>query len=136
MVRENRDQVNELFHSIHSLSHVRLRTATKLAYRDAQNVIEGKPLGDVPVIPEHDAQDISHDIKTLADLAQQLRRERLRNGALKLDSLRLQFKLDENGLPLDCGEYEICDANLLVEEVSMRGAFIDWVPDASDSSCF
>ncbi|KAF9453085.1 RNB-domain-containing protein [Macrolepiota fuliginosa MF-IS2] len=93
-----------------------IKSAAKLSYHDAQNVIEGKSLGDVPVSPEHDARDISHDIKILFDLAQQLRQERLRNGALKLDSLRLQFKLDESGLPSDCGEYEIFDANHLVEE--------------------
>ncbi|KXN89637.1 DIS3-like exonuclease 2 [Leucoagaricus sp. SymC.cos] len=93
-----------------------IKTATKLSYRDAQNVIDGKPFGDVPVIPEHDVRDIAHDIKVLSDLAQQLRHERFRNGALSLDSLRLNFQLDENGLPLDCGEYEILDANHLIEE--------------------
>lgn len=93
-----------------------IKTASKLSYRDAQSVIEGKSLGDVPVTPEHDARDIAHDVKVLLDLSQQLRRERFRNGALGLDSLKLRFRLDDNGLPLDCGEYEILDSNHLIEE--------------------
>lgn len=96
------------------------RSSAKLSYLDAQNVIDGKTLGDVPVILEHEAGDISHDIRVLFDLAKHIRRERVRNGALKVDSPRLRFQLDDNGLPLDCGEYELYDANDLIEEVSKR----------------
>ena len=42
-----------------------IRSATKLSYANAQAVIEGKTLGDVPVIPEHDAAAIAHDVKVL-----------------------------------------------------------------------
>jgi protein SSD1 len=41
------------------------RSAAKLGYKNAQDVIDGKTLGDVPVIPEHDASAIEHDIKLL-----------------------------------------------------------------------
>ena len=47
-----------------------------------QGVIEGKSLGDVPVIPEHDASGISHDIKVLDDIAKQLRARRFQNGCV------------------------------------------------------
>jgi protein SSD1 len=90
-----------------------------LAYKDAQNVIEGKNLGSVPVAPEHGAADIEHDIKILEGLAKKLRARRFENGTLSLDSLRLQFKLDDNGLPVDCGQYERTDANDLIEEVTI-----------------
>lgn len=82
-----------------------------------QNVIEGKPLGDVLIVPEHDVVDLAYDIKVLSDLSQQLRRERFRNGALSLDSLELKFQLDEEGLPSDCGECEVLDSYHMIEEV-------------------
>jgi len=94
------------------------RSAAKLAYQDAQNVIEGKALGGVPIIPEHDVGAIEHDIKVLESLAKQLRVQRFENGTLGLDSLRLSFKLDDNGLPVDCWQYERTDANELIEEVT------------------
>ncbi|KAJ7908305.1 SSD1 protein [Mycena leptocephala] len=93
-----------------------IKSAAKLAYKDAQNVIEGKTLGSVAVSPDHGAADIEHDIKILESIAKKLRARRFENGTLSLESLRLQFKLDANGLPADCGQYERTDANDLIEE--------------------
>lgn len=45
-----------------------------------------------------------------------MRAARFANGTLSLESLRLSFQLDENGLPSDCGQYARTDANELVEE--------------------
>ena len=94
-----------------------IRSATKLSYANAQAVIEGKTLGDVPVIPEHDAAAIAHDVKVLDDLAKQLRARRFQSGCVKTNSLRISFKLDESGMPVDCGQYDRLEANNLVEEV-------------------
>jgi len=93
-----------------------IKSAAKLAYQDAQNVIDGKPLGGVPVIPEHNAADIAHDVKILHDLAKQLRERRFQNGTINIDSQKLSFTLDENGLPTDCFSYEPTEANNLIEE--------------------
>ncbi|KAJ7368360.1 SSD1 protein [Mycena albidolilacea] len=93
-----------------------IKSAAKLAYKDAQNVIEGQSLGSVAVAPEHGAADIEHDIKVLEGIAKKLRARRFQNGTLSLDSLRLQFKLDDHGMPVDCGQYERTDANDLIEE--------------------
>ena len=41
------------------------RSAAKLSYTNAQDVIDGKGLGDVSVIPEHEASAIEGDIKLL-----------------------------------------------------------------------
>lgn len=93
-----------------------IRSAAKLSYADAQKVIEGQVLGDVAVIPDHDASAIEHDIKVLESLAKSIRARRFQNGTLSLESLRLSFKLDENGMPTDCGQYQRNDANELIEE--------------------
>ncbi|KAF9492803.1 RNB-domain-containing protein [Pleurotus eryngii] len=93
-----------------------IKSAAQLSYADAQNVIEGKTLGNVAVIPEHNAADIAHDIKVLEDIAKHLRAQRIDNGALSLESLKLSFSLDVNGFPTDCGPVEYTDANRLVAE--------------------
>ncbi|KAL0574675.1 Translational repressor [Marasmius crinis-equi] len=93
-----------------------IRSATKLSYDDAQNVIEGRTLGSVPVTPEHGAADIEHDVKILNDIAKKLRAQRFENGTLSLDSSRLEFKLDEDGMPVDCGQHARNDANDLIQE--------------------
>lgn len=73
-------------------------------------------LGGVAVIPEHDASAIEHDIKVLQSLAEHMRTRRFRNGTLCLESLRLSFQLDDEGLPTDCWQYTGTDANKLVQE--------------------
>jgi protein SSD1 len=93
-----------------------IKSAAKLAYADAQKVIDGHVLGDLVVAPEHDASDIAHDIKVLEGLAKHMRARRFQNGTLNLDSLRLSFKLDDNGLPTDCWQYTSTDANELIQE--------------------
>ncbi|KAI0268262.1 RNB-domain-containing protein [Gloeopeniophorella convolvens] len=93
-----------------------IKSAAKLSYGVAQGVLDGKPLGDVPVIPEHDASAVENDVKLLYDLAQTLRTRRFQNGALSLESPRLSFKLNAAGLPVDCSRKESLDSNNLVEE--------------------
>lgn len=92
-----------------------IKSSAKLAYEDAQNVIEGRSLGSVA--PEHDAAGIEHDIKVLDSLAKQMRARRFEAGTLSLDSLKLSFKLDDQGLPIDCSQYQRADANDLIQEV-------------------
>ncbi|EIN10370.1 RNB-domain-containing protein [Punctularia strigosozonata HHB-11173 SS5] len=93
-----------------------IKSAAKLAYADVQNVLDGKPLGGVPVTPEHGASDLEHDLKILQDLAKLLKERRTQNGSMSLQSIRLKFTLDKNGLPIDCAPYERYDAHSLVEE--------------------
>jgi protein SSD1 len=92
------------------------RSAAKLAYANAQKVIDGHLLGHLVVAPEHDASDIVHDIQVLEGLAKQMRARRFLNGTLSLDSFRLPFKLDDNGLPTDYWQYTRTDAHELIEE--------------------
>jgi protein SSD1 len=94
-----------------------VRSSAKLSYQDADNIINGKSLGDVSVIPDHDAAGIEHDVKILHDLAQQLRVRRFQDGALEVPSPKLKFTLDEAGMPIDCSLEQRTDANSLIEEV-------------------
>lgn len=93
-----------------------IKSSAKLAYAQAQDVIEGQALGGVPVAPEQNASDVEHDVKVLYNLAKHLRERRFQNGCLGSESQRLTFKLDDDGMPTDCYSYKRTDANNLVEE--------------------
>ncbi|MCO5576039.1 hypothetical protein L7F22_029846 [Adiantum nelumboides] len=45
-----------------------------------------------------------------------MRKRRFENGALKMDSTKLAFQLDEGGLPTDATAYEQTEAHRLIEE--------------------
>jgi protein SSD1 len=87
-----------------------------LSYSDVQKVIERGNI-DATIGKGHRSGDVVADIKNLANLAKKLRAQRFANGALSLESLKLTFKLDDSGLPIDCGLRQRTPAHLLVEEV-------------------
>lgn len=90
-----------------------------MTYENAQNLIDGSNVGGIVVDSDHEWSTIQSDVKLLQSLAKKLRTQRFRNGALSLESLSLSFKLDDNGLPIDCGQYERSDANYMIEEVML-----------------
>jgi protein SSD1 len=101
---------------------MRLRSCVKLAYDDAQRVIEGGKIGDVKNVQEpHLVSDVESDILLLNTLAKKLRGKRFDNGALKIDNVKLNFSLDDEGRPIDCGSYIQRDANALIEEFMLLG---------------
>lgn len=65
--------------------------------------------------------DVESDILLLNTLAKKLRGKRFENGALKIDNVKLNFQLDEQGRPVDCGSYIQRDANALIEEFMLLG---------------
>jgi protein SSD1 len=104
------------------LTYVSLRSCVKLAYDDAQRVIEGGKIGDVKSVQEpHSVSDVETDILLLNTLAKKLRAKRFENGALKIDNVKLNFQLDDEGRPIDCGSYIQRDANALIEEFMLLG---------------
>ncbi|KAK4050966.1 Translational repressor [Microbotryomycetes sp. JL201] len=112
-----------------------INSCAKLAYSDAQEVIEGRPL------PAHRVEDaslrseIERDILALNSIARHLRKRRFDGGALRIDNVKVSFKLDENGLPEDCDSYERKEANELIEEfmllanMSVAGKIAAGLPD-------
>ncbi|KAH8927584.1 RNB-domain-containing protein [Atractiella rhizophila] len=93
-----------------------IRSAGKLAYENAQAVIEGQPLPEVELDGGHKGSEIAEDIKALNTLARQMRKRRFENGALRIDKVKLGFKLDADGLPEDCIAEDRKEANMMIEE--------------------
>ena len=93
------------------------RSAVKLSYRDAQNILDGKGLNGVAIDGQHQLAAIEQDVKILESVAKKLRADRFKNGALSLDDMKIKFTLDDDGLPTDCVQYEKTESNNLIEEV-------------------
>ncbi|OCT57621.1 DIS3-like exonuclease 2 isoform X2 [Xenopus laevis] len=97
-------------------------SCVKLSYDHAQNLInhpdkmfEKNELP--PVSSQHAINEIHQAVLNLHLIAQNLRKQRFDDGALRLDQLKLTFTLDkESGMPQGCYIYQYRDSNKLVEE--------------------
>ncbi|KAB2813877.1 ribonuclease R [Phaeocystidibacter luteus] len=76
----------------------------RFAYEDAQAIIEG---GDGP---------LKDEILLLDSIAKQLRRDRMKAGAISFDKREVKFHLDEQSSPTGVYFKESKDANKLIEE--------------------
>lgn len=81
-----------------------IRSDRRFAYEDAQAIIEG---GD---------GDYRKEILLLNDLAQKLRAERFKAGAIDFDRVEVKFDLDADGKPLGVYFKRSKEANKLIEE--------------------
>lgn len=76
----------------------------RFSYEDAQQIIE---TGE---------GDFSEEVLTLNTLAQKMRQERFRNGAVSFDREEAKFQLDEKGKPLGVYFKVMKESNQLIEE--------------------
>ncbi|MFK8037557.1 MAG: ribonuclease R [Crocinitomicaceae bacterium] len=76
----------------------------RYTYEDAQEIIENKKGNN------------SEAILLVDGLAKKMRRKRLENGALEIQSEELRFELNEEGVPINTFKKRTKDANKLVEE--------------------
>jgi protein SSD1 len=97
-----------------------IRSCAKLSYDHAQAVIDGESWDKLPAFEIGNgvsASQLEDDIKLLFKFSKLMRKRRFDNGSLTLNSIKLWFKLDEVGNPIDSGTYLLKDANRLIEEV-------------------
>ena len=76
----------------------------RFSYEEAQEIIEGKD------------GDFKEEIHTLDKIAKIYRKERLKKGALNIESEEVRFKLNEEGNPTDVYSKVSKDAHKLIEE--------------------
>ena len=76
----------------------------RFTYEEAQEIIEGK------------AGDFAEEILTLNAIAQNLRKERFRHGAIAFAREEVRFRLDEKGFPIGVYTKVQKEANILIEE--------------------
>ncbi|KAI8391377.1 uncharacterized protein BYT42DRAFT_489086 [Radiomyces spectabilis] len=93
-----------------------IKSCAKLAYEDAQSVIDGNGLPSTTNMDKAHISYVEDAIMALFRLSQQLRQKRYANGALSMDSVKLCFTLDAEGQPEDMWIFEAKEANKLIEE--------------------
>ena len=90
-----------------------IRSDARLNYDEAQAIIKGGDSIDMSSC-RHD--DITTALITLNSLAQQLRAERIANGALTIEQDEMRFRLDEHGHPVEIYFEQPNEAHHLIEE--------------------
>jgi len=89
----------------------------RFTYEEAQEIIEQK-------------EGLHHgEIEILNDIAQRLRRQRFKKGAINFSSTEVRFKLDEKGKPIGIMVKESKEAHQLVEEFMLLAnrTVAEWV---------
>lgn len=96
-----------------------ISSCCKLSYEHAQSVIDNRSLADdVVVYGNHQKEDIEADIRTLNRVSRILRSKRYEEGALSINSIKLCFSMDKEGIPEQCWVKESMESNQLIEEVT------------------
>ncbi|GKU87678.1 hypothetical protein SLEP1_g2040 [Rubroshorea leprosula] len=101
-----------------------IRSCCKLSYKNAQDIIDGTvdgqgshSSGDCPKLHGHfEFLDVVKSVKCLHEISKILKKRRFDDGALQLDSFKVDFLFDELGVPYDSVLNEQTDSNFLVEE--------------------
>jgi ribonuclease R len=76
----------------------------RFTYEEAQQVLE---TGE---------GDFANELKVLNRIAQQLKKERFKKGAINFETEEVQFRLDEEGVPIEVFVKERKDAHMLIED--------------------
>ncbi|ORX54610.1 RNB-domain-containing protein [Hesseltinella vesiculosa] len=98
-----------------------IKSCAKLAYDDAQQVIDGHGLpAEAKVSDRSLVSAIEKDILALHKLSVHMRKRRFENGALSMNSIKLSFTLDDEGQPIKVWVYQLKEANRLIEEFMLR----------------
>ncbi len=81
-----------------------IKSKRRFTYEEVQEIIDKK------------SGEYYDDIKKLNDLAQVMRKKRMREGSIEFSTPEIKFQLDENGFPVGIIKKEIKQSNMLVEE--------------------
>lgn len=84
----------------------------RLTYRQAQDILEDKVCDAV----KGNEQNVSQAILRLDQLAQILRTNRFRHGAINFEAPEVHFRLNEQGEPVEIFFHKSYDSNHLIEE--------------------
>ncbi|CAG9856579.1 unnamed protein product [Phyllotreta striolata] len=116
-----------------------MNSCAKLAYEHAQNVIDDREISreDFPTICNgFQLDDLVRTINVLQGLAKILRERRFRNGALRIDNVKLSFELNPlTGKPEDFSVAESLESHRLIEEfmllanISVAQKLLDTFPE-------
>lgn len=86
----------------------------RFTYEEAQTLLEKKP---APALKKHPLfKELDQALKTLNRIAQKMRKEREKNGAIGFETDEVRFRLAEDGTPLEAYVKDRKEAHLLIED--------------------
>lgn len=88
----------------HQISKTIINSKRRFTYEEAQKIIES---GE---------GDFAKEINLINNIADLLRRKRMKSGSFEFSTPEVEFVLNENGLPSDIIKKEMKESNMLVEE--------------------
>lgn len=91
----------------HKICRTVICSDRRLTYRQAQDMLDGELIADQPLLEA---------LLVLHRLAQVLRAERFRRGAINFETPEVHFRLDENNEPTEIFFHKSLDTNHLIEE--------------------
>lgn len=86
-----------------------IHSKRRFTYEEVQQVIEGKLLDNLN-------PDVKQAVMDAYALSKRLTKKRMTEGSIDFDTPETKFKLDENGVPIECYRKERLDAHRLIEE--------------------
>ncbi|KRT86031.1 hypothetical protein AMK59_1275, partial [Oryctes borbonicus] len=107
----------------HRFARTIINSCSQLAYEHVQEMLDYRYTFDQanlpPITNGHNASDICEIVNKLMRISSNLRRKRFDNGALKIDQIKIFFKLDGAGKPVQISKYENIEAHRLIEELML-----------------
>jgi len=93
-------------------------SSARLTYDSVLQVLTNAPVAPEIKVEQEGVtvEKICESLKALGQISRQLRARRFEEGCLRIDNIRLDIKLDEEGLPDDCSVVLGDEAKQLVEE--------------------
>ncbi len=88
----------------HQIAKTIINSKRRFTYEEAQNIIETG------------VGDFSDEVILVNELAKKLRSQRMKAGSFEFFTPEVQFRLDEQGLPVEVLKKDIKESNMLVEE--------------------
>lgn len=83
-------------------------------------MIDNHGLPSTAAVVNHPVDLVEQDILDLHKLSLCMRKRRYENGALSMNSIKLSFKLDDNGDVEKVWVYQLKESNRLIEEFMLR----------------
>ncbi|KAL7117991.1 hypothetical protein ACP275_03G107700 [Erythranthe tilingii] len=97
-----------------------IHSSCKLSYEHAQEIIDGAfDAKNTKLYGQFEWCDVIKSVKSLHEVSKVLKENRFRSGALSLESPKIGFLFDEEGLPYDTVVTGRKDSNFLVEELML-----------------
>ncbi|KAL9173250.1 hypothetical protein ABFS82_03G101200 [Erythranthe guttata] len=97
-----------------------IHSSCKLSYEHAQEIIDGAfDAKNTKLYGQFEWCDVIKSVKCLHEVSKLLKENRFRSGALSLESPKIGFLFDEEGLPYDTVVTGRKDSNFLVEELML-----------------